>query len=338
MKKKYIKPARLQKGDRVGIVSPSSTIEPFPRRTNRGVENLKKIGLDVVFSKNAKKSFGHNAGTPQERAGDINLMFSDKSIKAIMCSTGGLNANAVLPLLDYEIIKKNQKIFCGYSDITILNNAITHKTGLVTFNGPTLLPTFGEYGGVHKYTLEYFKKVLFSDKPIGVFTSATEYSDENLWWEKKDIRPNIMKKASPMRSVSFGFAEGVLMGGNLNSLCFLGGTEYMPDFTNSILFLEDEGESTAYTERRLHYLEQIGVLGKTRGILFARPYQFITDSQDRTLIDILSFFGKKYEIPIICDIDFGHTNPMLTLPLGIHAKIKSSANITQVEVVEPAVT
>ncbi|MEA2007475.1 MAG: S66 peptidase family protein [Patescibacteria group bacterium] len=333
----YTKPSRLQKGDRVGIVSPSSTIEPFPRRTDRGVKNLENIGLEVVFSSSAKKSFGHNAGTPQERANDINLMFSDESIKAIVCSTGGLNANAILPLLDYEIIKKNPKIFCGYSDITVLNNAITHKTGLVTFNGPTLLPTFGEYGGVNEYTLEYFKKALFSEVPIGIITSAAEYSDENLWWEKEDTRPSDMKEAEPMKPVLSGFAEGVLMGGNLNSLCFLGGTEYMPDFSDSILFLEDEEESTAYTERRLNYLEQIGVLGKTRGILFARPYQFITDSQDRTLIDILSFFGEKYEIPIICDIDFGHTNPMLTLPLGIRATMNVSANNARMELVESAV-
>jgi len=337
MSKIYIKPERLQKGDRVGIVSPSSTIESFPRRTSRGAQSLEDVGVKVVFADNAKKSFGHNAGTPQERADDINQMFLDESIKAIMCSTGGLNANAILPLLDYGVIQKNPKIFCGYSDITILNNAITHKTGLITFNGPTLLPTFGEYGGIDEYTLNYFKKALFSKEPIGVIESAAESSDENLWWEKEDTRPSAMKKVTPMKSVSLGFAEGVLMGGNLNTLCFLGGTEYMPDFTDSILFLEDEEESTAYTERRLHYLEQIGVLSNIKGLLFARPYQFVTDSEHRTLADILSFFGEKYEIPIISDLDFGHTSPMVTLPLGVRATMNVSSKDVQVEVVESAV-
>ncbi len=337
MSNTYIKPKRLQKRDRVGIVSPSSTIEPFPRRINRGVQALENIGVDVVFADNAKKSFGHNAGTPQERADDINQMFLDRSIKAIMCSTGGLNANAVLPLLDYGIIQKNPKIFCGYSDITILNNTITHKTGLITFNGPTLLPIFGEYGGVHEYTLNYFKKALFFSEPIGTIESATESSDENLWWEKEDTRPSIMKEVNPMKSVSLGFAEGVLMGGNLNTLCFLGGTEYMPDFKDSILFLEDEGESTSYTERRFNYLEQIGVLSKIKGLLFARPYQFVTDSENRTLVDILSALGEKYKIPIISDLDFGHTNPMVTLPLGVRAIMNVSYENAQIKIIEPTV-
>jgi|CXWL01.1.fsa_nt_gi muramoyltetrapeptide carboxypeptidase len=320
----YVKPHHLRIGDKVGIVSPSSTIKNFPRRLSRGIESLEKLGLEVVLASNAKNYFGHNAGTPEERADDINGMFNDVTIKAIICSTGGLNANAVLPLLDYALIEKNPKIFCGYSDITILNNAITHKTNIVTFNGPTVLPTFGEYGGVHEFTIEYFEKALFSNSSIGVLKSAKEFSDENLWWETEDDRSSAMSLARPMYTVHEGETEGVLLGGNLNTLCFLGGTEYLPDFSEAILFLEDEGEGTAYTERRLFYLEQIGILKKIKGIIFARPYRFSTDSSDRTLDDILSFFGRRYDIPIVANVDFGHTLPMITLPLGI--KTRMSAN------------
>jgi muramoyltetrapeptide carboxypeptidase len=324
--KKLIKPPHLKKGDKVGIVSPSSTIAYFPRRFSRGVEELKSLGLKVTIGKNAKKAFGHNAGTPEERADDINKMFLDKTIKAIICSTGGFNANAVLPLLDYDMIEKNPKIFCGYSDITALNIAIMKKTGLVTFNGPTLLPTFGEYGGLVDFTSKFFKKALFSNKPIGTLISSNKFSDENLWWETEDNRSSVMKKAAPMRTICEGFAEGILIGGNLNTLCILVGTEYFPDLAGAILFLEEEGEGTAYLERKLNYLEQVGVLNKIKGLIYARPYQFITDSKDRNIYDILRYFGERHGFPIVADADFGHTDPMVTLPLGVRVTLNATNN------------
>lgn len=338
MSRIFKKPQRLNSGDCVGIVSPSSTIKNFPRRTERGVKNLEKINLKVIFSDHARDSFGHNAGTPQERADDINSLFSNPDVKAILCSTGGLNANAVIPLLDYDLIKANPKIFCGYSDITVLNNAITHKTGMVTFNGPTLLPTFGEPDDIHEYTLKYFNKAVFSNLPIGKIESSIDFSDENLWWETKDIRRGLLKPANPMYTIHKGNASGFLLGGNLNSLCFLGGTEYLPDFSDSVLFLEDEGEDTAQTERRLHYLDQIGVLKKVNGILFARPYQFVTSSLERTLDDILLFFGEKYDIPVIGNVDCGHTTPMATLPLGVNLEMNALLKQPEIVITEASVT
>jgi muramoyltetrapeptide carboxypeptidase len=139
-----------------------------------------------------------------------------------------------------------------------------------------------------------------------------------------------------MYTVNTGSGEGILLGGNLNTLCVLGGTEYLPDFTGSILFLEDEGESTAYTERRLFYLEQIGVLKKICGIIFARPYKFSTDSNDRKLDDILSFFGKRYDIPVVANVDFGHTMPMITLPLGIRARVEANSMHPEISIIDSA--
>lgn len=334
----YIKPPHLNIGDTVAVVSPSSTIKNFPRRLSRGIKSLEELGLKVVIAKNAKNSFGHNAGTPEERADDINTMFSDTSINAIICSTGGLNANAVLPLLNYDVIKQNPKIFCGYSDITVLNNAILNKTGLVTFNGPTILPTFGECGGVPEFTIDYFKRAVFSNQPIGKIESAEKFSDESLWWETEDNRPNKFITAKPMHTVNEGNELGVILGGNLNTICILGGTEFIPDFSGAILFLEDEGEGTAYTERRLFYLEQIGILKKIRGIIFGRPYKFTIDSKERTLDDILLYFGKKYGIPVIADVDFGHTAPMITLPLGVRAKVNAKKVNPEISIIEAATT
>lgn len=321
---KFIKPNHLTVGDKIGIVSPSSTIAEFPRRLERGVKTIESIGLKAVLGKNAKKAFGYNAGTAQERADDINNFFSNPNIKAIICSTGGLNANAVLPLLDYNLIKNNPKIFCGFSDITILNIAIIKKTGLVTFNGPTILPTFGDFEKPLEFTLNYFKKALFSPEPMGKLDYPKEFSDEDLWWETEDNRPRKMVPASLPKTVCNGKAKGFLLGGNLNTICIMGGTEYFPDFTGSILFLEDDGESTALTERRLIYLEQLGVFNKIKGIIYGRPCHLITESANRSLYDILNDFGNKYNLPVLADIDIGHTNPMFTVPLGIVTELDAT--------------
>lgn len=332
--KNYIKPKHLEKGDLVGVISPSSTIKFFPRRLERSINFLKSIGLNVLLAKNAKKSSGHNAGTISERVEDIHEMFSNKDVKAIICSTGGLTSNALLPFIDYDLIKNNPKIFCGYSDITTLNLAINKKSNLIAFNGPTMLPTFGEYGGAFEFTLKNFEKTFFSNKPIGKLNEPEFFSEENLWWETEDDRKSEVKKASPWKTISKGKAEGILLGGNLDTFCFLVGTEFFPDFTDSILFLE-EGGSTSDIDRKLSYLEQIGLFSKIKGLIFARPYNFTNDFKERTLYDILAEFGLKYSIPIIADVDYGHTSPMITIPIGVKTLI--NADDKEINILESAV-
>jgi len=207
---------------------------------------------------------------------------------------------------------------------------------LITFNGPTVLPTFGEFGKINEFTVEYFKKALFLNKPIGVLGSSNEFSDENLWWESEDNRPSKLVPCDPMYTVNKGEAEGLLFGGNLNTLCFLGGTDYIPDLNGAILFLEDEGESTSWTERRLFYLEQLGILSQIEGIIFGRPYQFTTDSPARSLESVLSYFGQRHNMPIVADVDIGHTSPMITLPLGMNVKLEARTSRPVISIDESA--
>lgn len=318
------KPPHLKKGDKVGIVSPSSTIAHFPRRFKRAIESLKSLDLDVVLGKNVLNSHGHNAGTVSERADDINNFFLDPSIKAILCTTGGFNANAILPELNYKLIQQNPKIFCGYSDITIINIAIYTKAQLVTFNAPTLLPVFGEYGGPNSETIKNFEKMLFSNHKFGEIEFLDYYTDKNLYWDKEDNSKPVMKKAKFPFSVNTGVSSGILIGGNLETLCLVGGTDYMPDFKNKILFLEEMGGSTSKTERDLTYLDQLGVFKNISGLIYGRPYQYRTISSDRTLYTILGEIGLKYNIPIIADVDCGHTIPMLTLPIGVNVTLDAT--------------
>ena len=325
-----IKPFHLEKGDTIGIVSPSSTIKPFPRRLRRGIKALRRLGLQIKLGKYTTSSFGHNSGTPQQRAEDIMRFFEDGEVRGIICSTGGWTSNALLPLLDYQLIRKNPKVFCGFSDITALNLAIFKKAGVITFNGPTVLPTFGEFGGPDKFTIKWFKKALFETKPIGILEFPNEYTEEILWWDKEDNRKRVTKPSDGPKCVYPGTAEGILIGGNLSTLCILGGTQYFPDFSNAILFLEDEGESTSSTERNLTYLEQLGVFKKIKGLIYGRPFNLKVDSKDRTLFDILEDFGQRYKIPIIMDVDIGHTSPMITLPIGVKTIINSELKIINI--------
>jgi len=330
-----IKPNKIKPGDTIGIISPSSTIKNFPRRLQRGIDALEKMGFKIELGKNALKQYGNNAGTAKERAEDVNNFFADENIKAIICSTGGETANSILPLLDFGLIKNSPKVFCGFSDITTLNLAINSMTGLITFNGPTVLPTLGEFEGVNDFTLDSFKKAVCQNTPIGTLYNPEKYTEEVLWWETADDRKKEMSQASQYNFITPGSATGRIIGGNFLILCTLIGTKYFPDLKNCILFLEDEGESASSVDRRLNQLEQVGVFDKINGLIFARPFNFKEGPEERTLKKILKEFGEKHKIPIVCDLDCGHTNPLITIPIGVDATIDSNSN--KIEIIESAV-
>jgi len=153
-------PPRLERGDLVGIVSPSSAVAAgVPRRFERGVAELERRGFRVRVGEHARLQTGWTAGTASERAADLHAMFGDPEVRAIVCTIGGYNANQLLELLDYELIAANPTIFVGFSDITALHGAIHARTGLATMLGPALLPQFGELGGVDEYTWQAFERV-----------------------------------------------------------------------------------------------------------------------------------------------------------------------------------
>jgi len=331
----YVKPYRLEKGDKIGIVAPSAAIADYPRRLNRGIEFLRKQGFEVEIGRNALAKQGHQAGTPQQRADDLNYFFEDKETKAIISAIGGWNSNAILSLLDYKMIKRNPKVFSGYSDTTTITNALLSKAGLVNFYGPTILAQLGEFNGPFNYTWEWFKRAVMESSPLGIIPPSAKTTEECLWWEKEDNRKRKLVNSNGYKTVVPGKAEGILIGGNLNTFASIAGLGYYPDFKGSILMFEDEEESTDSTERLLNNLDMLGILKQSNAIIFGRPYKFKTTSKDRTLYDILCDFGEKYNIPVLADIDFGHTDPRLTIPVGVRARIDAEKKIF--EVLEPAV-
>ena len=170
-----VKPARLSKGDTIGVISPASPAAGrVPRRFERGLRSIEEMGYSVKVGKNARRVRGHKAGFVQERVDDLHEMFRDEKVKAIITSLGGYNSNELLPVIDYELIKKKPKILCGYSDITFLHCGIHSQTGLVTFYGPHILSQFADFGGPIPYTQDYFNRILTQAQPLGKIEPSTE--------------------------------------------------------------------------------------------------------------------------------------------------------------------
>jgi len=318
---KIIKPPKLQPGDKIGIISPSEPVI-YKKKFMRGVEILKKAGFRVAFGKSVLKEYGaYMAGKDEERAADLNAMFRNPQIKGIFCSRGGMNSNRLLDLLDWPAIKKNPKVFMGFSDITVLVNAIHKKTGLVTFHGPTVESVFSfGFSGKHKYTFEYFRKAVMENKPVGLVRR----------WQKLEI----LKK---------GKASGALVGGNLSVLRTLVGTAFEPDWRDKILFWEEATETAQYLDFCLAHLRLCGVFGKISGMVIGKLVNCdILRSDDDwkkekalPMNKIVLELCKDYKFPIIKGVAFGHYWPMLTLPVGVKASIDTAKSSFSVD--EPGV-
>lgn len=330
-----IKSKILKRGDTIGLVSPSSALAGLlPHKVELGIKSLEKMGFKVKIGKNALKTTGYTAGTPRERAEDLNAMFKDPEVSAIMTMIGGFHANQMIGHLDYEMISKNPKIFIGFSDITVVHFALNTQASLVTFYGPALLTQFGGNFGVEDYMTEYMEKALMSPDPIGKVESSKEWTDEFLdWFAKKDLeRPKIKKLNKGFIWLKNGKCEGELIGGCITSMLHLRGTKYWPDFKNKIFFWElaegsnmSKGESISRIDAHLTDLRLSGVFEQIAGMMIGRPYGY-TDEEFEKLKDIILSNTESYDFPILYNIDIGHTDPIMTIPLGVKAKLNSDNN------------
>jgi muramoyltetrapeptide carboxypeptidase len=335
-----IRPKRLQRGDMIGVVSPSAGIAALcPRRLQRGISELERLGFKVVVGKNACKRNEYMAGTIEERLEDLHDMFSNPEIKAIITTIGGTCSHQLLEELDYELIKNNPKILMGYSDITALHAAIYHQTGLVTFLGPAVQPQFGEYGGLLAYTKTYFEAVLVEAKAVEI-NSADCWVFEHLKWDIEDNRPRRSLPNSGMKVLKSGYAAGRIIAGNMGTLLLLAGTPYFPNMDGVILCIEDDEEETpASIDRYLTQLRQIGVFRQIRGLVVGRFHPSVGfQHQPELLQDMLLRSTRGYDFPIVYDADFGHTDPMAILPNGIYAELKATDDgSVAFRLLEPAV-
>jgi muramoyltetrapeptide carboxypeptidase LdcA involved in peptidoglycan recycling len=321
-----IYPSKLEKGDKVKVIAPSRSLGIISEETRRIAEQrFEEIGLRLEFSRNVIEMDDFGSSSIESRIEDLHDAFRDPEVKAVTSVIGGFNSNQLLRYIDWNILKENPKIFCGYSDITALNNAIYAKTGLVNYSGPAY-STFGKMRD-SEYTIEYYKKCLFSEQPIEIEPSQ-KWDDRKWWLDQTDEKffPN-----AGWQVIQEGESSGTIIGANLCTLNLLQGTEYMPPLDDSILFIEDDYESNAVTfDRDLQSLIHHPDFHKVKGIVIGR-FQVASKVTDSLLEQIIKTKKELKDLPVIAGVDFGHTDPKITFPVGGEVTVKATIN-------QPAIT
>jgi muramoyltetrapeptide carboxypeptidase len=305
-----LKPRRLTRGQTIGITTPASPPNE-PEGVRFAIDIVQSLGLQVKPAPHLFDRYGYLAGEDEARAEDLNGLFEDDEVDAIFCVRGGYGSSRLLPLLDYEAIRAHPKILLGYSDITSLLLAITHKTGLVTFHGPIAGQLFSPY------TLAELKKVLFSPRPPMSLGAPPAFKTG----EGRVDRVNRITSLVP------GKVQGRLLGGNLSLVSHLVGTPFMPDLSGSILFMEDVGEAVYAIDRMLTQLWLSGDLHKVAGVVFGkftepRPSEW---AQNRLQEDVLAERVRALGIPAVMGLMIGHVEDQATIPIGCMAELDAEA-------------
>ncbi len=300
-------PQKLKKGDTIGLISPSDAITKDDLDIiNKSIYLMESSGFKVKFAEHAlENTLGYGA-TAKQKAEDINSMFQDNTVNAIFCICGGFNSNSTFDYLDYDKIKYNPKIICGFSDSTSLLNTIYSKTGLVTFHGPT-------FKALTSWQTEYgYKEVIkrLAEGGLSLGTADDEYI-----------------------TIKEGTAKGILVGGNLSLVNEMSSGKYQIDFTDKILFIEELFLETppALASNYLYNMKQNGVLDKIKGIWVGNYDGSVT--LEKILLDTLD---GEYKFPIIKSNNFGHTDRKTVIPIGTMAKINTGEKV-KIELLENCV-
>ena len=322
-------PSKLKTGDEVRIIAPGLSFAILSKETIKtATGRLNDLGLKVSFGKHVGEIDELTSSSIESRLVDLHDAFSDKKVKAIFTVIGGFNSNQLLSYIDWKTLSDNPKIFCGFSDITILGNAIFAMTGLVTYSGPHY-STFGQKL-YFDYTLDYFKKCLFDDVSFEVKPSVN-WSDDK-WYIDQNNRQLI--KNDSWWVINKGVARGTLWGGNLCSLNLLQGTEYMPDMSGSILFLEDDYESKPHhIDRNLQSVLHQPKFKGVKGIVIGR-FQNASEIKKEPLTKMIQNKKELAGIPVVANVDFGHTDPKITFPIGGEVEMKVNSKNTTIRIIK----
>lgn len=300
------KPHRLQSGDLVALITPGSYVPDAG--LEKAVKNLESLGLRVAWGKNLRAKYGFVAGTDTQRLEDLHDAFANPEIKAVWCVRGGYGCTRLLPYINYDLIRRNPKVFIGYSDITALHLAFLQRAGLVGFHGPVASSSF------NPYTLEHFSAVVMEGRSPYTIPLAADYlePDDELY-KYFTLRP--------------GRVQGELQGGNLSLLAAMAGTEFGIDATNKLIFMEDIEERPYRIDRMLTQLRQSAKLNHAAGFALG-----IFDGCDPkegenslSLQDTVRDRLMDIPVPGVYGLSFGHIAQQCTLPLGVMAELDTEA-------------
>ena len=308
-----IKPKPIKVNSTIGVVSPSYWLDENVLKNT--AKFFTDLGYNIKISKSSSLQWGPFAGTPQERADDLHRMFADPKIDAIMCARGGYGANRVLPMLDYDLIRKNPKIFIGYSDITAYLTSITQKTNLVTFHGP-MLTTYKKSWINYNYNL--MKRVLTGENNINIEPPES-------------LKTRILKD---------GTASGPLWGGNMSLLINRLGTSDTLNTNGVILFLEDIDEYLYSFERMLVQMRTSGMFDQINGLIVGE-LEDIRDQEvrfGRNTDEIILDICGDLDIPIVSNFPCGHGKYQATLPISITTEINTTKKESPITITDSSVT
>ena len=332
---KYTKPTRLMPGDTVAIVSPSwGGPSIFPRVYENGLQVLRGFGLHIKEYPTARAADDFLADHPEARARDINEAFADTQVKAIFASIGGDDSVRVLPFLDKDVIRNNPKILMGYSDTTTLLSFI-NQLGMVTFNGPSIMAGFSQAESLPEDFTHHIQQMLFFPQERFEYRSFGSYCDGYPDW---GIEHNLGKTKELKHDTGWRFIQGSgavageLYGGCIEVLESLNGTDFWPDkkfWNGKVLFFEtsEEKPSVQRVQRMLRNYGMQGIFDKVTAVLFGRARDYTDEEKvefDQMIIDVIKGEFGNIRVPIVTNMDFGHTDPQIILPLGVKAEVDCS--------------
>lgn len=316
----YVAP-ELTSGDEVRVIAPSMSMSIFGDDAKaHAVKTLENMGLIVTFGKNVYEEGDFNSSSVKSRLDDLNDAFGDKSVKLILCALGGFNSHQLLDHIDYDLIKHSPKRICGFSDATAILSAIHARTGLVTYSGPCF-SNFGMLKG-RDYIDEYFRKAMFEDCEISV-SASPKWSDDKWFIDQED---RTFYNSDGYWIINEGSASGTITGGNIGTFRLLYGTKYIPYAKDIILFLEDdiftgdENSDGVEFDRNLQCLIHQPFFEHVRGIVIGR-FPKGSAVTKKLIMQIIATKPEFKDMPIIANVDFGHTTPFFTFPIGGTAKI-----------------
>jgi len=307
---------------KIGYFSSSTPITKIsPERFERAKKYLLTKGLELKAGKLTGQSDFYRAGSIKDRADEINELIHDDTVDILMGTIGGMNTNSLLEYLDFDYLQDHPKTVIGYSDTTAFLLAVIVKAPACRIlYGPALVASFGEFSPIVDYTYQAFEKIIQADNQVVTIKAPKEWTDERLNWDSftRDKRMIV----NQWHYTDTPVLEGRIMGGNLNTMTGIIGSEYYPKFTkNDLLFIEDAEKDASIIERSFAMLKNYGVFDQVKGIILGKHALFDDLGTGRKPIDILLEVLGDHKLPIIYDYDSTHTVPMMTTPIGAHVKI-----------------
>lgn len=310
--KPVLKPRKLSPGDTVGMVLPASMAFEGSQ-IDLAREQLEAIGFEVRLGAHARSRHGYFAGPDHDRAADVNTMFAADDVDGIFCYTGGWGTPRILPLLDFDLIRRHPKVIVGYSDVTALVNAIHQETGLVTFHGPVAA------SHIRPWTLENLRRVLMSSLLIGTLSNPEKGEDE------------LVNREFRILTIRGGRSRGKIVGGNLTLLAALMGTPWEVETEGAILMLEDVREEYYRVDRMMTQLAQGGKFDRVAGVVFGYCTKCPVEAPSFSFEEILRDRLEPLGVPAMAGFAFGHLPKMLTLPIGLQATLDADAGTLTID-------